>query len=72
MLHNDDIMSLSLMLHHLFVNCCKIKKTMAAKEIGKLIGKSERLVREWQKSFYDNGGTFPDSEQGHYKRQGLM
>ena len=56
MLHRDDIMSLSLMLHHSFVNVCKMKKTTAAKEIGKLIGKSERTVREGRKSFYDNGG----------------
>ena len=72
MLHRDDIMSLSLMLHHAFVNVCKMKKTKAAEEIGKLIGKSERTVREWRKSFYDNSGTFPDSEQGHYQRQGLL
>ena len=67
-LHRDDVMSLSLMLHHTFVDVCEMKKMKAAEVIGNLIGKSERTVQEWRKTFYENAGTFPDSEQGRYQR----
>ena len=71
-LSRDDLMSLSLTLHHVLVNIYGVTKRNAAEMIGNLIGKNERTVREWRKSFNDNGGSFPDSEQGHYRRQGVL
>ena len=71
-LPRDDLMSLSLTLHHLLTNVYGVKKTDAAESIGQLIGKNERTVREWRKTFCDNAGSFPDSEQGHYQRQGVL
>ena len=71
-LSRDDLMSLSLTLHHVLVNIYGVTKRNAAEMIGNLIGKNERTVREWRKFFNDNGGSFPDSEQGHYRRQGVF
>ena len=63
MLHGDDIMLSSLMLQRAFVHVCKMRKTFAAEENGRLIGKSEQTVQEWRKTFINNGGTSWDSEQ---------
>jgi len=65
-------MSLSLTLHHVLVNVHGVKKVDAAQTIAEVTGKGKRTVRRWRKLFYDNAGTFPDSEQGHYQRRGLL
>ena len=71
-LPRDDLMSLSLTLHHVIVDIYGLKKTTAADTIAKVIGKGECTVREWRKAFYENDGSFPDSEQGHYQREGVL
>ena len=71
-LSRDDLMSLSITLHHALVDICGVKKTEAAEVIGHLINKSERTVREWKTTFYANDGSFPDSEQGCYQRTGVL
>ena len=55
-----------------FVDVCGVKKTEAADVISSLIYRGQRTVREWKVSFYANSGTFPDSKQGHYQRQGVL
>ena len=37
-----------------------------------MTGKGKCTIGRWRKLFYDNAGTFPDSEQGHYQRQGVL
>jgi len=71
-LSRDDLMSLSLTLHHVLVNVHGVKKVDAAQTIAEVTGKGKRTVRRWRKLFYDNAGTFPDSEQGHYQRRGIL
>lgn len=36
------------------------------------MGKSERTVRELRYSFIENSGSFPDSQQGKYRREGVL
>lgn len=71
-LPRDDVMSLSLTLHHVLVNVHGVKKVDAAQTIAEVTGKGKRTIGRWRKLFYDNAGTFPDSEQGHYQRQGVL
>ena len=71
-LDRDDVMSLSLVLHHLIVNILGLQLTFAAKVIGDLIGKSDRTVREWRGTFLCNDGSFPGSLQGKYQRTGVL
>lgn len=54
------------------MNVHGIKKTDAAQTIANVTGKGRRTVRRWRKLFYENAETFPDSEQGHYQRQGVL
>ena len=68
----DDLMSLSLTLHHVLVNQHGVKKVHAAQTIAEVTGKGKHTVRRWRKLFYDDAGTFPDSEQGHYQRRGIL
>ena len=42
------------------------------KLISTLIGRSERTVREWKYIFFHNDGSFPDSKQGGYRREGVL
>ena len=71
-LSRDDLLSLSVTLDHVLVRMCGVKKTEAAGIIGKVIDKSERTVREWRSIFYENDGSFPDSQQGCYQRTGVL
>ena len=65
-LDRDDLMSLSIALHHLLVTMLQLKKTDASKLIAELTGKGERTVREWRATFTTNNGSFPDTLQGKY------
>ena len=65
-------MSLSLTLHHVIVDIYGVKKITAADTIAKVIGKCDCAVHKWRKVFYENAGSFPDSEQGHYQREGVL
>ena len=65
-------MSLTLLLHALLVHRLHFHLSDAAKLIGEMMFFSGRTVREWQSLFVHNEGSFPDSEQGHYLRTGVL
>ena len=65
----DDLMSLSLTLHHVLVNQHSVKKVHAAQTIAEVTGKGKRTVRRWRKLFYHNAGTFPAII---YQRWGIL
>ena len=69
-LSRDDLMSLVITLHYL-LDSCGVLQTVAASKIATLIGKGERIVRVVI-NFFKNAGSFPDSEQGHYQRKGIL
>ena len=67
-LSRDDLMCLSLLLHHLLVTRMHINLTEAAKLIGEMIQRSDPTVREWRATYLCNDNSFPDSLQGKYQR----
>ena len=71
-LSRDNLQSLAMTLHYALVVMNGTKQTSAANQIADIIGKNERTVREWKHSFFHNDGTFPDSQQGKYQRQGVL
>ena len=71
-LSKEDRLSLSILLWHLFVGILSFKLTDAADIIGRVLGRSDRTVREWRVTFNANGGTFPDTLQGKYQREGVL
>ena len=71
-LSRDDQMSLSITLHYALVGVSGVPQNTAAALISSLIGKSERTVREWKYDFLSNGGQFSDTEQGKYRREGVI
>ena len=56
----------------MFVGTLSFKLTDAAELIGRFIGRSDRTVREWRVTFNSNRGTFPDTLQGKYQRDGIL
>ena len=71
-LSRDDLLSLSILLWYLLVGILSFKLTDAAEMIGKVLRRSDRTVREWRVSFNANKGTFPDTMQGKYQRDGVL
>ena len=71
-LTRDDLMSLAIVLHYALVEVNGIAVSKAAKLIASMIGKTERTVRDWKYSFIANDGSFPESQQGKYRRQGIL
>ena len=71
-LSRDDLLSLSVLLWHLLTGILSFKITEAAELIGRAIGKSDRTIREWKKTFNANRGSFPDTLQGKYQRDGIL
>ena len=71
-LHRDDVMSLTLLLHHLLVSRMHIQVLNASKLIGEMVEKSDRTVREWRATFLTNDNSFPDTLQGKYQRRGVL
>ena len=71
-LEKDDIMSLTLLLHDLLVTRMHLNATDAAKLIGEMVMKSDRTVREWRTMFLANDNEFPDTQQGKYRRSGVL
>ncbi len=71
-LSRDDLLSLSILLWYLLVNILEFQLTEAAKLIARVLGKSDRTIREWKAVFRDNDGCFPDSLQGKYQREGVL
>ena len=43
-----------------------------AEYAGMLVQRSDHTVRLWRKSFFDNGGEVPESQQGKYRRNGIL
>ncbi len=72
MLSRDDLQSLSLYLHQVLITLLGVQLTTAAGMIGEVSRQSEPTVQEWRAQFIRNGGSFPDSEQGHYQRDGVL
>ena len=71
-LSKDDLLSLSIVLWHLLVGILSFKLTSAAELIGRVVGRSDRTIREWRATFNANKGTFPDTLQGKYQRDGVL
>ena len=71
-LHRDDLMSLTIVLHHLLVTTLQFPMTRASQIIADLVGKSDRTVREWRATFLANSGSFPETLQGKYQRTGVL
>jgi len=44
----------------------------AAELTSKIIHKMERTVRQWRTDLIQNGGDFPESKQGKYRRSGVL
>ena len=71
-LSRDDLLSLSILLWYLLVGILSFKLTDAAGKIGKVLGRSDRTIREWRVSFNANKGTFPNTIQGKYQRDSVL
>lgn len=67
--HRDDVMSLTLLRHHLFVSRIHVQVSNASKLIGEMVVKSDWTVREWRATFLTNNNSFPDTLQGNYRRR---
>ena len=63
-LSRDDLLSLAILLWYLLTSILAMQITEAAKIIGRVIGRSDRTVREWRTIFNRNKGSFPDTLQG--------
>ena len=60
------------MLWHVFTEILSFNITEAAELIGRVIGKYDRSVREWRLTFNANRGSFPDTLQRKYQRDGVL
>ena len=49
-----------------------VGETKAAELSALMIGKSDKTVREWRKSFYEHDGEIQDTSQDRYLRSGLV
>ena len=65
-------MALALCLQYVLSKHAGLKATFAADVASDFVGYSERTVREWKRRFHAAGGTFPDSQQGHYTQGGVL
>ena len=71
-LSRDDKQSLVITLHYALVEVNSFPSNKAADLIASLVGKTERTVRDWKYSFISNNGSFPETQQGKYRRQGVL
>ena len=56
------------MVYDNYINRFGLTKTGAAKEVGLLLGISEKTVRIWRKDFLSNDGDFNEDSRGSYDR----
>jgi len=56
-----------MMVYDSFLKRFGLTKTGAAKEVGLLLGLSDRTVRLWRKDFLTNDGDFSEDGWGKYK-----
>ena len=71
-LSRDDKVFLALFLTFQLSNYFDCGTTRAAELAGTMVGRSDRVVREWRSQFFSNGGCIPESEQGKYERSGVV
>ena len=71
-LGRDDLVSLSLFLCFQLSRHLGVGETKAAELSALMIGKSDKTVREWRKSFYEHDGEIQDTSQGRYLLSGLV
>ena len=71
-LHQDDLTYLSIVLQHLLVTELHFALTEPATIVSRVIGKTNRTIREWRSMFKANEGSFPDTLQGKYQRTGVL
>lgn len=61
-------MSLAITLHYAMVELSDLPCGSTTDLIASFLGRTERTIREWKY----NSGSFPDSQQGKYRREGLL
>ena len=64
-------MSLGLFLCFQLSKLLDLGETKAAELAGIMIGKSDKVVREWR-SYFTQNGEIPQSQQGGYQRSGVL
>ena len=64
-LGRDDLVLRSFFLCFQLSRHLGVGETKAA-ELTALIGKSDKIVREWRKSFYEHDGEIQETSQGRY------
>jgi len=70
-LGRDDRVSLGLFLCFKLSKLLDLGETKAAELAGIMIGKSDKVVREWR-SYFTQNGEIPQSQQGGYQRSGVL
>jgi len=71
-LSRDDKYSLAIFLQYHLCKTVGKGNTEASELAGLMIGKSEKTIREWRDEFYNNDCKIPNSEQGQYRRSGVL
>ena len=71
-LDRDDKQAVAMLLCSILVSELSFTVTNAAELTGKVIHKTERTVRQWRTDLIQNGGDFPESKQGKYRRSGVL
>jgi hypothetical protein len=70
-LDRDDRVSLGIFLYFQLLKVLSMGEVKAAEVAGMMIGKSERIIREWRSHFLENG-EIPECKQGMYERSGVL
>ena len=65
-LGRDDLVLRSLFLCFQLSRHLGVGETKAAELSALMIGKSDKIVREWRKSFYEHDGEIQETSQGRY------
>lgn len=71
-LDKDDERSLAVFLCRVFSKHMSMQATESAKLAAKIVGRNERSVRRWRDAIVKKKGILPKSEQGRFRRQGIV
>ena len=71
-LDKDEIKYISLFLCYHFMHAFSFTEIKATEYAASMVKKSDRTVRRWRSALINNDGVLPESEQGHYKRSGVL
>ena len=71
-LDHDDKVSLGLFLAFQLSRHLGLGKTKSAELAGIMIGRSDKVIREWRAYFLNNDGEIPESKHGKYQRSGVV